>query len=116
VHDTALAGDFTLTVDATALAAAAPWANAAVVFGYQDANNYYFFSSNQSNDAGTNGIFRVVNGMSTELADVAGTITPGVAYQLRVERQGNAIRASTTSSSPGPRSRRRPNRRLRRAR
>jgi hypothetical protein len=93
VHNTVLDGDFTLTVDAQAVAGSAPWTNVAVIFGYQDANNYYFFSSNQSNDGATNGIFRVVNGVSTELADVTTTITPGVTYQLRVEREGNVIRA-----------------------
>ncbi|HYO10793.1 MAG TPA: fibronectin type III domain-containing protein, partial [Tepidisphaeraceae bacterium] len=93
VHQTAMAGDFVLTVDAQPFTAGAPWANAAVIFGYQDSNNYYFFSSNQSNDGATNGIFRVVNGASTELADIAATITPGTAYQLRVERTGSEIRA-----------------------
>ena len=93
VHGTIVAGDFTLTVDAQALAAAAPWANFSVIFSYQDPSNYYFFSSNQSNDAATSGIFRVVNGVSTELADVAAGITVGTVYQLRLERQGDQIRA-----------------------
>ncbi|HYO07770.1 MAG TPA: PA14 domain-containing protein, partial [Tepidisphaeraceae bacterium] len=93
IHQTAMAGDFVLTVDAQPFAASAPWANAAVIFGYQDANNYYFFSSNQSNDGATNGIFRVVNGTSTELADASATITAGATYQLRVERSGSDIRA-----------------------
>ena len=93
VHAAAVAGDFTLEVDARAEAAGVPWSNFSVIFGYQDAQNYYFFSSNQSNDAATSGIFRVVNGNSTELADVPAAITPGTTYQLRVERSGDQIRA-----------------------
>ena len=93
VHGTALAGDFVFEVDARAEAASAPWANFAVVFGYQDAANYYFFSSNQGNDAQTNGIFRVLNGVSTELADAPDTISPNVTYRVRVERSGGQIRA-----------------------
>jgi hypothetical protein len=93
LHGTAVTGDFVLTVDALAEAAEAPWANFAVIFGYQDALNYYFFSSNQSNDVATSGIFRVVDGVSTEMADVAAAITPGVTYQLRLERSGSEIRA-----------------------
>src|SRR5690606_29605662 len=60
---------------------------------YQDPQNYYFFSSNQSNDGGTNGIFKVVNGRSTELVDISSTVTAGSSYQLRVVRSGNEIRA-----------------------
>jgi hypothetical protein len=93
IHETAVAGDFVLTVDARAVAAADPWSNFSVIFGYQDPLNYYFFSSNQSNDAATSGIFRVVGGVSTELADVPATITPGVSYQVRIERTGDQIRA-----------------------
>jgi hypothetical protein len=93
VHSTILAGDFTLSVDARAVAADVPWSNFAVVFGYQDASNYYFFSSNQSNDAATSGLFKVVNGTSTELADTTTLITPGVTYHVRVEREGSQIRA-----------------------
>ena len=141
VHDTVVTGDFVLSVDATALAARDPWSNFAVIFGYQDASNYYFFSSNQSNDSATSGLFRVVNGVSTELADVAQGITPGVTYRLRLERAGSEIRAyrddalvappptarsppagsgwargssrraSTTCWSAAPRCRRRPSRR-----
>jgi hypothetical protein len=93
VHRTGVAGDFTLDVDARAVAATAPWANFAVVFGYQDPSNYYFFSSNQSNDSGTSGIFKVAGGVSTELTDVAVAITPGVTYHVKVERAGSQIRA-----------------------
>jgi hypothetical protein len=93
IHETAMSGDFLLTVDAQAISTGNTWNNFAVIFGYQDPNNYYFFSSNQNNDAGTNGIFRVVDGASTELANIAGTITAGVTYQLKLELSGGSIKA-----------------------
>src|SRR5690606_13663594 len=62
IHNTYLDGDFDLTVDATSAANGSVWDDFGVIFGYQDSQNYYFFSSNESNDGGTNGIFRVVNG------------------------------------------------------
>jgi hypothetical protein len=93
VHSTALVGDFTLDADASVADTASAWNDFAVVFGYQDPSNYYFFSSNESNDAGTNGLFKVVNGVSSEMADASGTITSGATYHVRVEQAGSQIRA-----------------------
>jgi len=98
VHAAAVSGDFTLDADASVADTASAWNDFAVVFGYQDANNYYFFSSNESNDAATNGLFKVVNGVSTELADAAGTITAGATYHVRVGRSGNQINAYRNGS------------------
>jgi hypothetical protein len=85
-------GDFTLS----ARAAVTPTANAfndfSVVFGYRDPSNYYYASFNETNDASTSGIFRVRNGAVTQLADITNRITAGTSYQIRVERQGTAIR------------------------
>jgi hypothetical protein len=93
VHATAVSGDFTLDADASVANTSSAWNDFAVVFGYQDPGNYYFFSSNESNDGATSGIFRVANGVSTELADVPGTITAGTTYHVRVERSGGQINA-----------------------
>jgi hypothetical protein len=93
VHNTSVNGDFTLNVQATPTATAAAWNNAAVIFGYQDPNNYYFVSFNESNDAATSGIFKVVNGVSTELADITTPIVAGQASRIRVQRVGGNIEA-----------------------
>jgi hypothetical protein len=98
VHATAVSGDFTLDADASVANTSSAWNDFAIVFGYQDANNYYFFSSNESNDGGTSGIFKVVNGTSTELADVTGPITAGTTYHVRVERAGGQVRAYRNGS------------------
>ena len=93
MHSTVIDGDLTLDVDASAGDAGTAWSDFAVIFGYQDPENYYFFSSNQSNDSATSGIFKVVNGNVTELADVSGAIAAGTNYHVRIERDGNDIRA-----------------------
>jgi hypothetical protein len=93
LHRTAVDGDFTLEADASVAGTGSAWNDFAVVFGYRDAGNYYYFSSNEGNDAGTSGLFRVVNGVSTELADVAAPIAAGTTYAVRVERAGGQISA-----------------------
>jgi hypothetical protein len=92
VHDVAVTGDFTLLAEASVAPTASAWNDYGVVFNYEDPDNYYFFSSNETNDAQTSGLFKVVNGVSTELADAAGTIAGGATYRLRIEREGEQIR------------------------
>src|SRR4051794_3773179 len=41
-HNTSVSGNWTLTVDASVLATTSAWDDFSVIFGYQDANNYYF--------------------------------------------------------------------------
>jgi hypothetical protein len=89
VHTTTLEGDFDLAVDGR-VPSSNGWADFAVIFNYQDANNYYFFSSNQSNDSLTSGIFKVVNGQVSELAEAA-VISTDTTYRVRVVRSGSSI-------------------------
>ena len=91
VHNTTVTGDFTLTVDCKVTGTSSTWNDFAIIFGWQDASNYYFFSSNESNDGATSGIFKVVGGTSTELADITTMITPDTTYACKVERSGNTI-------------------------
>ena len=91
VHNTVVTGNFTLTADAKVTASSSSWNDFAIVFGYQNATNYYFASLNESNDGATSGIFKVVNGTSTELADITSAITAGTNYAIKVERIGNTI-------------------------
>ncbi|MGE5549050.1 MAG: DNRLRE domain-containing protein [Bacteroidota bacterium] len=92
VHNTVVSGDFTATADASVTASSSSWNDFALLFGYQNANNYYFFSNNESNDGATSGIFKVVGGVLTELADITSFITAGTTYAMKVERSGNTIR------------------------
>ncbi|TLS52750.1 hypothetical protein FE782_08985 [Paenibacillus antri] len=90
VHQTEVEGDFTLSAlghvaDATA------YDDFAIVFGYQDANNYYYVSFNEFNDASTHGIFKVAAGTKTELADLGAVIAAGTDYGIEIERAGSDI-------------------------
>ncbi len=89
MHNTNVANNWDLTVEGKAISSNNAFDDFSVVFNYQNATNYYFASFNESNDGNTNGIFRIVNGVQTELVDFATTITPGTAYDIKVARRGN---------------------------
>ncbi len=92
VHNTNVAGDFTLTADASVASTSNAFNDFSVLFGYQDTNNYYFASFNESNDANTSGIFRVSGGTQTQIADITNLIAPSTTYAIKIERAGSAIR------------------------
>lgn len=92
VHNTGLAGDLTLTASGSTTATADTFNDFSVIFGYRDTSNYYYASFNETNDAGTNGIFRVAGGTRTELADFPSVITAGTMYPVKIERTGSAIK------------------------
>lgn len=94
VHNTAVSGDFVLTADGkTTDTTTSAWNDFSILFNYKDASNYYYVSLNESNDSGTNGVFKVVAGTKTELADITSVITPGTMYSVKVERAGSGIKA-----------------------
>jgi hypothetical protein len=93
VHNTSVSGDYTLTVDGNVTATSALWNDFSVIFGYQNSTNYYYFSSNESNDAGTSGIFKVSGGVVTQLADVTTLITGGTIYAVKVVKTGSTYQA-----------------------
>lgn len=92
-HNTSLSGDWTLTVDGSTTATSSAWNDFTVMFGYQDANNYYYVSFNESNDDGTSGIFKWVAGVKTQLADITTLITGGTTYAVKVEKTGTTYKA-----------------------
>jgi len=75
------------------------WNDAAIIFGYQDANNYYYVSLNESNDGNTKGLIKVVGGSPTELDDIGITVTSDTDYAIEIERSGSSISVSVNSSS-----------------
>lgn len=91
VHKQIVSGDFSLTADGKVLATDDPWNDFSVLFGYKDANNYYFASFNENDDGRTNGIFKVVNGEQTELANFTTKFVPGQNYKVGITRNGAGI-------------------------
>jgi hypothetical protein len=106
-HNTNVTGDWTLTVDASTTASSSVWNDFSVIFGYQNSTNYYYFSSNESNDAGTSGIMKVTGGTVTQLADITTAITGGTTYAAKVVKTGstyqvyrnNVLLATATDST-----------------
>jgi beta-galactosidase len=95
IHKTSVSGDFTLIVDGTAPATSSNFDDFSVIFGYVDANNYYFASFNESNDANTNGIFRISNGTSSEIADFSAITAAGsTLHRIKIERSGTTLTVS----------------------
>jgi hypothetical protein len=92
-HNTSVSGDFTLTAEGAAAASSNAWDDFAVVFGYVDASNYYYASFNESDDANTNGIFRVQAGAKTQVVDFGSNVTaPGTTlHAIKVVKLGSTI-------------------------
>lgn len=93
VHTTPVGGEVVIEATLTAYESEDGWADASLVFGYRDPGDYYYLSVNQDNDADTSGIFRVVDGIATELADVAVGVVDDRPYLVRVEVAGGRVRA-----------------------
>lgn len=91
VHNKPVSGNFTLTADASATATSSRWDDFSIIFNYQDRNNYYYASFNESDDDKTHGIFKVVAGVATQIANFDSFITGGTTYNIKVERIDNAI-------------------------
>ncbi|WP_438479250.1 hypothetical protein [Oleiharenicola lentus] len=93
IHNTSVSGDYTLTVDGSVTATSALWNDFSVIFGYQNSTNYYYFSSNESNDAGTSGLFKISGGTVTQLADTTTLITGGTTYAVKIVKTGSTYQA-----------------------
>jgi hypothetical protein len=96
IHNTSVPGDFTLRAQG---AANNPDPDFSVVWGYQNANNYYYASFSQSNNTATNGVFKVVGGVITELANFTTTIADAKRYKVKVEKTGSTYRVYRNNSS-----------------
>lgn len=92
VHKTSVPTNFTLTADASAVSSSSSWDDFSVIFNYQNRDNYYFASFNESDDDQTNGIFKVVGGVTTQIANFDSTIAAGTTYKIKVEKQNDTIR------------------------
>lgn len=91
VHNTTVNGNFEMGALVRITGTSSSWNDAGVIFGYQDSSNYYYISLNESNDGNTKGIFKVVSGSPTQLADITTSISADTDYTLVVERSGSSI-------------------------
>lgn len=91
VQNTNVSGVFTLTADASSANTTSLFDDFSIIFNYTDANNYYYASFNEGNDANTSGIFKISGGTVTELADITSLITGGTTYAIKVVKNGSSI-------------------------
>ena len=55
-----------------------------MVFGHQSANDFYFAVFSNQNDGFTHGLFKIANGVQTELADFGTPVAIGTAASIRI--------------------------------
>jgi cytochrome c peroxidase len=102
-HDFTLPTSFTVEVDGIAEETFSAVNDFSVIFNFQNTSNYYYASFNEkdtrsdgSDDPNTNGIFKVVNGVRTQIRDFADTTTPGdffaPLHHVRIEKIKSTIR------------------------
>lgn len=60
------------------------WDDFAVIFGYQDQDNYYFVSFNEQNDENTNGILLHKDGETKELFDFSEPTKAGKDHEIKI--------------------------------
>lgn len=96
VHNTAItASGWTLDARGAAVASSSGYDDFAVVWGYQNSTNYYFASFSEGNQSATNGVFKVVNGTRTQLADITATTAPGTTlHAVKVVKSGSTYTVS----------------------
>lgn len=92
VHNTIVTGDFILTAKAKVKGSSSPEDDFSIIFNFTDPNNYAYVSFNEQNDGNTSGIFRVVNGVQEELADIPTSIKANKWYEITIERFGDTIK------------------------
>jgi len=91
IHNQYVPNNFTLSADASATATSSQWDDFSIIFNYQDRNNYYYASFNESDNDKTHGIFKVVAGVATQIANFDSLIAGGTTYAIEIERTGNTI-------------------------
>jgi hypothetical protein len=86
------AGDFELFVDGNATATSSTTDDFTVVFNFQKATNYMFVNFNETNDTSSNGVFKVVSGVRTQIRDFTTTTAGGTARRISVRKTGATIK------------------------
>jgi hypothetical protein len=93
VHTTAApSGDFELFVDGNAIATSGTADDFTVVFNFQNTTNYMFANFNEGNDSASNGLFKVVNSVRTQIMDFSSTTAGGTSRRISIRRTGATIK------------------------
>lgn len=96
-----ITGDYTLSADALTVGTSGAFDDFSIIFNYADANNYYYASFNESNDTGTNGIFKFSSGVMTELKDFTPLIKSDTVYKIKVVKSGSTYTVSNNGTTVG---------------
>jgi hypothetical protein len=91
IHKTPIAGNFSLGLEVNVQPTPSHKDDFAVVFNYQNENNYYYISLNEIEDEKSNGIYKVVNGQVSSVAPISGKIVAGQWYKLVINRVEDLI-------------------------
>lgn len=101
VHETAVRGDYIVTVRAQNTDSWNGFRDFSVIFEYQDEANFYYVNFGQRSDNNSGGIFRIADGVKTKLASLTGFVNPDRMYAVAVKRTGDAIEAYISGEPVG---------------
>jgi hypothetical protein len=87
-----ITGDFNLSVYSKVIGTASRSNDFAVLFNFEDANNYYYAIFSESSASDTNGVFKVSQGNRTRIASFSSTIRANATYKIIVQRIGDTIK------------------------
>ena len=92
VHQTVLTPDYTVSGIVHLAGTGSVYDDAALVFDYQNASNYYYVCLTETNKTTALGLMRILNGTHSELQDFPSlAITSGTDYTIEVIRSGTSI-------------------------
>lgn len=91
VHKDKISGDFTSTVDINVTSTTSKFDDFSIIFDFQNAENYYYTSFNESTDSATNGIFKVSGGVASKIADMGSNIASDETYTIKIVKTGSTV-------------------------
>ena len=91
-HKNSVSGDFALTASASVVPTTSNFDDFSIIFNFQNPQNYYYASFNESTDSGANGIFKVSSGVASKIADMGSNITAGETYPINVVKTGSTVK------------------------
>lgn len=91
-HKNSVSGDFALTANARVAPTTSSFDDFSIIFNFQNSQNYYYASFNESTDSGANGIFKVSSGVASKIADMGANIAPGETYPINVVKTGSTVK------------------------
>lgn len=101
INPITVAGDFTLTANGLSQSSSGKYDDFSIIFNYVDSSNYYYASFNETNDDGTNGIFKVKNGAMLQLKDFTSVIKSGTDYKIGINKKGSTITVTRDGAAIG---------------